>query len=212
MTPARRAERLGGHRVGRRVNSGQRIAVAVTACLLAVLAGCSTSAATDQARSGDGQGYVAGSGTVTQWQPTDRGNAVDLTGTTYDDGAVDLADWRDQPVLLNFWYAACPPCRAEADDLVDIATDYADRVHVLGVNSTDEPGAALAFQRTYAVPYPSVHDDDGSAVATLQGVVSLQAVPTTVVLDREGRVAARVLGRADASTLRAVLDEVLQEG
>jgi hypothetical protein len=95
---------------------------------------------------------------------------------------------------------------------VALATDYADDgVHLLGLNGTDDAGTAQAFERTFEVPYPSIADTDGSAIAALQGAVPLQAVPTTVVLDREGRVAARVLGLADGSTLRAMVDDVLAE-
>ena len=57
------------------------------------------------------------------------------------------------------------------------------------------------------MPYPSIADTDGAAIAGLQGIVPLQAVPTTVVLDREGKVAARILGLADPSTLAALIDE-----
>jgi peroxiredoxin len=123
-----------------------------------------------------------------------------------------VTNWRGDVVVLNTWYAACPPCRAEAPDLVSLAGDYADEgVHLLGINGTDDAGAAQAFERTFGVTYPSIADSDGRAIATLQGAVPLQAVPTTVVLDREGRVAARVLGLADGSTLRAMVDDVLAE-
>ena len=102
--------------------------------------------------------------------------------------------------------------RRFAPDLVALATDYADEgVRLLGINGTDDAGTAQAFERTFDVPYPSIADTDGQAVASLQGSVPLQAVPTTVVLDREGRVAARVLGLAEGSTLRAMVDDVLAE-
>src|SRR5674476_1314960 len=86
--------------------------------------------------------------------------------------------------------------RRWAGPAVALAADYAeDGVHLLGINSTDAPGAAQAFERTFEIPYPSVYDADGAAVAALQGVVPVQAVPTTVLLDRDGMVAARILGR-----------------
>jgi peroxiredoxin len=123
---------------------------------------------------------------------------------------VDLATWRGDVVVLNFWYAGCPPCRAEAPDLVALATDYEARgVRLLGVNSRDDAGTAQAFERTFAIPYPSLDDAQSRAVAALQGVVGVRAMPTTVVLDREGRVAARVIGRAEASTLRALVEQEL---
>ena len=86
-----------------------------------------------------------------------------------------------------------------------------DGVHLLGVNHTDDPGTALAFERRFEIPYPTLNDVDASGVAAMQGAVPLQAMPTTVVLDGEGRVAARILGLADPSVLRALIDDVLAE-
>ncbi|MBB2922449.1 TlpA disulfide reductase family protein [Cellulomonas cellasea] len=159
-----------------------------------------------------GQGYESGDGSQKVWAAADRSEPVELAGTDFAGGSQDVAAWRGDVVVLNTWYAACPPCRAEAPDLVDVATEYADQgVHLLGINGTDDAGAAEAFQRTFDVPYPSIADTDGTAIAALQGTVPVQAVPTTVVLDREGRVAARILGIAEGSTLRALLDDVLAE-
>lgn len=179
---------------------------------LALVAACTPTVGGGWDEEGARTGYVSGDRSVTTWEPGDRRGPVEISGTDYDGGRVDVADWRGDVVVLNTWYAQCPPCRAEAPDLVALADDYADRgVHVLGVNSTDDAGAALAFERTFAVPYPSLHDADGTAIAALQGVVPVQAVPTTVVLDADGRVAARVLGVVDPSTLRAVVDDLLAE-
>lgn len=159
-----------------------------------------------------GQGYESGDGTSKVWAAGDRSEPVELAGTDFAGQVQDVSAWRGDVVVLNTWYASCPPCRAEAPDLVDVATEYADQgVRLLGINGTDDVGAAEAFQRTFDVPYPSIADTDGAAVAALQGTVPVQAVPTTVVLDREGRVAARILGIAEGSTLRALLDDVLAE-
>ena len=95
---------------------------------------------------------------------------------------------------------------------MSLANAYAPAaVHFVGINGTDDAGAAQAYERTFAVTYPSVADTSGAAIAALQGAVPVQAVPTTIVLDREGRVAARVLGLADVSTLRALIDQVVAE-
>lgn len=186
--------------------------LAAAAALLVLLVGCSPTVTGGWDESGAQTGYVSGDRSVTTWPAGERPGPVEIVGTTYDDVQVDLADWRGDVVVLNTWYAACPPCRAEAPDLVALAEDYADRgVRLLGINSTDDTGAAQAFERTFSVPYPSLHDADGSAVAALQGIVPIQAVPTTVVLDAEGRVAARVLGVVDPSTLRAVVDDLIAE-
>ena len=88
------------------------------------------------------------------------------------------------------------------------AAPFRDRVVHHALSNLVEP----IFERTFAVPYPSLADTGGHAIAALQGVVPVQAVPTTVVLDREGRVAARILGLATPSTLRGLVDDILAEG
>lgn len=188
--------------------------LAATLLLTGLLAGCSGGA--DDAEAGAdvaNPGYASGDGTVTTWDPGARGEPVALSGTSYAGEAIDVADWRGDVVVVNFWYAGCPPCRAEAPDLAALATDYADAgVRVLGVNSTDDAGTAQAFERTFAIPYPSLDDAQARGVAAMQGAVALRAMPTTVVLDQDGRIAARVLGRAEASTLRGIVDDVLAQG
>ena len=156
--------------------------------------------------------YDSADGSVTTWPEPERGEPVVLQGQDYEGNPVATADWAGDVVVVNTWYAACPPCRAEAPDLAAAANDYAGRgVRFVGVNATDEAGTAQAFEETFGVPYPTIDDAGGSAVAALQGQVPVQAVPTTLVLDREGRAAARILGLADASTLRGLIDGVLAE-
>nr|WP_052302727.1 TlpA disulfide reductase family protein [Cellulomonas flavigena] len=196
------------HRLARRTAA----ALAAAALLLLALAGCAADDGRGTAQDVVDQGYQSGDGTRTTWPPDERVGPVEITGTDYEGGTHDLAQWRGDVVLLNTWYAACPPCRAEAPDLAAVATDYADEgLRVLGINSRDAAGAAQAFQRQLEVPYPSLDDTSGAAIAALQGVVPVNAVPTTVLLDREGRVAARVLGLVEASTLRALVEDLLAE-
>ncbi len=187
------------------------VAVVVIAVIaLSSLAGCASTAG--RTSGGDEAGYVSGDASVTTWEKGSRPGPIALAGTDYSGQPVDVASWLGDVVLVNTWYAACPPCRAEAPDLATIARDYAPAgVHAVGLNFTDEAGAAQSFERTFDLPYPSIEDTDGSAVASLQGTVPVQAVPTTVLLDREGHVAARILGTADPSTLRTLLDELLAE-
>ncbi|NCT91650.1 TlpA family protein disulfide reductase [Cellulomonas sp. APG4] len=193
--------------------AARRARTAAALVLVAALAGCGSQVGGGFTDDGERAGYVSADTSVTTWPVGEREGPVTVSGLDFDGEAVDTADWAGDVVVLNTWYAACPPCRAEAPDLVAVAEEYADDgVHLLGINSTDDAGAALAFERTFEVPYPSLHDADGAAVAALQGVVVLNAVPTTVVLDREGMVAARVLGKVEGSTLRGLVDDVLAEG
>lgn len=197
--PARGRLRLGRGRV-----------VAVLAAALLVLTGCAGQ--DSQPSSSEAGGYVSGDGRISTWEPAERDEPVELTGTSYEKEEVDLADWRGEVVVVNFWYAACPPCRAEAPDLVDLSEEFEDQgVQFLGVNHTDGSGTALAFQRNFDIPYPSLHDRDADGVAAMEGVVPLQAMPSTVVLDRQGRVAARVIGQIQHSTLSALIEQTLAE-
>lgn len=190
-----------------------RAALLLALATLLAVAACAPTEFPNQTDDGGRSGYISGDGSVTTWVGDQRTEPVKLAGETFAGDQVDLADWRGDVVVLNFWYAACPPCRAEAPALREVATETAaDGVKFLGVNSTDDAGTAEAFERTFEVPYGSLADKQSRAIAALQGRVALQAVPTTVVLDRQGRVAARVLGQVDASTLRALIGDVLAEG
>ncbi|MBI9113944.1 TlpA family protein disulfide reductase [Sanguibacter sp. YZGR15] len=176
-----------------------------------LLAGCAAESGSTSPDDVVGQGYQSGDGSLRTWAVDDRGEPVRLVGEDFEGNPVDTGAG-GSVVVLNTWYAACPPCRAEAPDLLEVATGRADDgVRFVGINGTDDAGAALAFEREHDVTWPSIADTDGSVMATLQGVVPVQAVPTTVVLDLEGRVAARVLGQVDASTLDGLVADVLAE-
>ena len=188
-----------------------RRAVAAAVAALVLLSGCSSAPDDGPTQIAD-QGYQSGDGSVRTWAVAQRGPALELTGTDYTGEAVDVSAWRGDVVVLNTWFAACPPCRVEAPVLAELATSRAEQgVHVLGINRTDDAGAAQAFERTYEIPFPSVDDRSGAATSALEGVVPVAATPTTVVLDRQGRVAARVLGLLDATTIAAIIDDVLAE-
>ncbi|MEZ0448120.1 TlpA family protein disulfide reductase [Cellulomonas sp. ICMP 17802] len=188
----------------------RRVLAAGTLALL-LLAGCAPGTQANPDDVAD-QGYQSGDGSTTTWASGDRTGPLELSGTDFEGTARDVADWRGDVVVLNTWYANCPPCRAEAPDLAALSTDYAaDGVQVLGINRTDDAGTAQAFERQFSVPYPSLADTDGTAIAALQGTVPVNAVPTTVVLDRSGKVAGRILGLADPSTLRSMIDGLLAE-
>ncbi|WP_432484313.1 TlpA family protein disulfide reductase [Kineococcus esterisolvens] len=155
-----------------------------------------------------GQNWIAGDGTVAQTPPGERGEPITFTGETIDGGTIDLAELRGQIVLLNTWFAACGPCREEADDLQQVWEEYSQRgVQFVGINTYDTAAVAESFNRSHGITYPSVLDAaSGEAVLALRGVAP-QATPTTIVLDTEGRVAARVSGPADATTFAGLLDD-----
>jgi thiol-disulfide isomerase/thioredoxin len=148
---------------------------------------------------------------VSEFDPHERGAPVELAGTTLTGEHLDVAGLRGQPVVLNVWGSWCAPCRTEAPALKEASTTYADRVSFVGIDIKDNAAAAMAFESSYGITYPSIEDPDGRAVLALSQHVPASAVPVTLILDDEGRVAARILGAAEGSTLTALLDSVLAE-
>ena len=175
-----------------------------------VLSACSENdELADQA--GSDQGYVSGSGVVSQVAKDERGAPLELSFETLDGKSMSLADIRPTPVVINLWYAACPPCRKEAPDLKSVAESFGEKVQFLGVNVRDQAAAANAFVSNYQIPYANMLDTDGEMVALLSGVLPPQATPSTVILDAKGRAAARVVGEVDESTLKGLLEDVQAE-
>lgn len=154
--------------------------------------------------------YEGADGAYVLWEDAERSAAIDASGQTYSGETIDLAELRGAPVLINTWYAACPPCRAEAPDLANLAAEHPS-VTFLGLNNRDDEAAATAFERSFDIPYPTIADDDGSMLAALAGTVPLKAVPTTLVLDREGRPAARFLGQIDPGVIDGILTDLEAE-
>ncbi|GGL92869.1 TlpA family protein disulfide reductase [Glutamicibacter protophormiae] len=185
----------------------------VAAAAVVPLAACSPTEdnLTAQANSGDGKNYIAGDGAVQEYTPDRRTDAVEIKAETYQGTAVDLAEWQGQPAVLNFWYAACAPCRIEAPHLKELAEEFKGKVNFLGVNVRDEAEAAMAFERTFEIPYESVQDTSGDIQLAMTKYVPLQAVPSTIILDRNGRVRARVIGAVEPSTLKSLISTALTE-
>ncbi|HET8614773.1 MAG TPA: TlpA disulfide reductase family protein [Actinomycetales bacterium] len=176
------------------------------------LASCSDGAdsISSQAKQGSGKGYVAGDGTIEQIAPADRTTSIAVSGTTLDGASLDTTDWRGKVVVINTWGSWCPPCNAEAPDLQKTWESLQDAdVEFVGVDLRDSPETGLAFQRKFGLTYPSLRWDGGSVLLQMKGKAT--ATPTTLVLDRSGRLAGRISGRADASTLKGLVESALGE-
>lgn len=173
-----------------------------------VLAGCSSgdAALAQQAKAGDNKNYIAGDGSVTEYAAAERKPPVVLTGEMYNGTVVDSRDWAGKVIVLNFWYAACAPCRLEAPRLEALWNEFKPQnVLFYGVNDRDEEPAATAFERNFGITYPSMQDKDGGILLAMTQYVPPQAVPSTLVLDKQGKVAARILGLADQSILKSLI-------
>jgi thiol-disulfide isomerase/thioredoxin len=155
--------------------------------LALVAAGCSDLAGTNKG------GYITGDGTTTVWAPNDRGTPVELTGTTLDGKQVDLADYRGKATVVNVWWSGCGPCRSEMPLLQQASTELAGKAAFLGINTRD--GSAdngLAFERAVGATYPSIYAPDGRALLAFPGLP--RPLPSTVILDTQGRIAATISG------------------
>ncbi|MET0734588.1 MAG: TlpA disulfide reductase family protein [Microbacterium sp.] len=199
----------------RRPRRGRAAASALLALVLAgTLAACANDPLADQYRSGDNKGYIAGDFRVVEIAAPDRGEPVEFTGITEAGDEVSSVDYADEVLVVNFWYAACGPCRAEAPELEDAYAEFADdAVSFLGINTQDSAAVASAFAETYGVTYPSaLAADDGALKLAFADKTPINATPTTLVLDGEGRVAARIIGQLpDASVLTALVRDTLAE-
>ena len=182
--------------------------------LVAALAGCTTAdPLANQYESGTNQNYISGDGSVTVIAVADRDDPVSFTATTDDGDEISSDDYAGQVLVLNFWYAGCPPCRVEAPGLQKLHEDLADTASFLGVNVRDQADTAKTFEKEVGITYPSVIDaNEGNMLLAFAGTVAPNAVPTTLVIDKKGRVAARFLGLIDApSTLKTIITETIAE-
>jgi thiol-disulfide isomerase/thioredoxin len=193
----------------RAVRPHRRTTAAAAALLAAaVLSACSS----DVGTSGD-TGFVSGKGIITRLPAAEREVPGEVSGETLEGEPVSLEDFEGQTVVVNVWGSWCAPCRAEAPELVAASEELADReVEFLGINSRDlDKAAALAFQRRFEVPYPSIYDQQGRTLLAFRGTLSPNAIPSTVVIDDQGRVAASVIGEVSRSTLVGLVEDVIAE-
>ncbi|NLB46897.1 MAG: TlpA family protein disulfide reductase [Microbacteriaceae bacterium] len=196
-----------------------RFAASLAAALAAVtLVSCSTDTPglADQWQETGDKGYVEGDGSTTSFAPGDRTEPIEFSGVTEFGGTLGSADTLGEVTVVNFWYAGCAPCRFEAPWLVEVYDEFEGKgVQFVGVNTRDQAAQAQQFAEQFGVEYPSILDAEGGRETqrAFAGQVPLNAVPTTLVLDTEGRVAHRVVGMLAASSqLRALVQETLAEG
>ncbi len=189
------------------------IAVMMVASFVLVLAGCSSQdPLAEQFREGGNKNYIAGDGTVTEYSEENRPLAQPWGGITESGDRIDSVQLDGVVTVMNWWYAACAPCRDEAPDLVELSEEFADEgVQFIGVNVRDTASTALAFARNFGVTYPSIMDAQSGAVSlAFTGVVTPQAVPTTLVIDADGRVSSKILGRIDKSILSELIETAIE--
>jgi thiol-disulfide isomerase/thioredoxin len=193
------------------VRRSRRGAVLVAVVVVAV-AGCSDGQV-QRSEDGGQTRYIEGDGAVTVVAQAERDDAPEFAGPLLGGGEFDLADAVGDVVVLNMWGSWCPPCRSEARALQAVSESLADQgVRFVGVNVRDNETDAKAFEREFGVTYPSVFDDDGSLLLAFRDTMPPSAIPTTLVIDREGRMAASIFGEITETSLRDLVTDVAAEG
>lgn len=190
----------------------RRPLVRVLAAAVAVLAVAGCSSASAGGDTNEGTGYVAGDGSTVVLPQGERQAAPELAGTTLDGGTWSSANAAGDIVVANVWASWCAPCRAEAPVLERVHKANADAgVQFVGIDTRDSEAAARAFVTRYGITYPNLVDTDGQLQLRFRDTLPPQAIPSTVFIDKQGRVAARILGEADAARLQGIIDTLQQE-
>lgn len=168
----------------------------------------------DSYQQGGDTGFISGDGSIQEIKTDERGAAVEFTGTAVDGSTVTSTDYAGDVLVLNFWYAGCGPCRAEAPTLESTFQEVEPAgAQFLGVNIYDGPETATAFEEKYGISYPSLlAKEDADLKLAFASWTPLQSVPITLVLDAQGRVAARFIGQVESgSILKTIVNDVLAE-
>ncbi|MER7797471.1 TlpA disulfide reductase family protein [Microbacterium sp. NPDC096154] len=190
------------------------VSLLAAAALLVALVGCTPQDSVAAGYDSGVQTYESGDFRVEQIPVAERGDPVVFDGVTEYDEPASSDDFAGRVYVVNFWYAACGPCIVEAPMLEEVWQKYQQQdVGFLGINIYDQPASARAFAADNEVTYPSVIDaNDGQVKLAFAAATPIQATPTTLVMDRQGRVAARIIGQLQsASILSTLIDDVLAE-
>ena len=150
--------------------------------------------------------YVAGNGTVTFIDQNNRKAAPTFSGLTLDGENFELP--HGGIVVINVWASWCSPCRAEAPTLAALANKYKGTVF-LGILTRDSEVAARAFQDRFQLPYPTLVDD--SVLLKFRDSLNANAIPSTILIDKKGRVAARISGEVTVASLSNLIEKLHKE-
>ncbi len=180
-----------------------RLAAVIGALVL--IAGCSGAG-----NRGSTGGYVSGNGEITKVAPADRKPAPILEGKDLDGRPFTSKTYAGKVLVVNVWGSWCPPCRKEAPALKVVSEEYANQgVQFIGILVRDDVSSAKAFNRKAGITYPSIDDYSNRNGLGFASSLPAQAIPTTWIIDADGRVAVRIVSESlTASTLSALIDDV----
>ncbi|MFD7260418.1 TlpA disulfide reductase family protein [Streptomyces sp. NPDC059874] len=195
--------------------AGVGLVVAAAGCVFAATGGAGAEGDARGASAGQARPAVRAAAAATVLDPGARPIAPALAGDDLDGKPVEPAEFRGQVVVLNVWGSWCGPCRAEADDLARLSgRTRPEGVRFLGINTRDrDRTAAQAFVRAHGLGFPSLHDPDGELLLRFPpALLNPQTIPSTLVIDRRGRIAVSIGGAVTDEELGPLVARVAEEG
>jgi thiol-disulfide isomerase/thioredoxin len=183
--------------------------VMVLAAML-LLAACAGSGADDQTRRAGEVGYPIVARNLTRVPPDQRKELPAVSGQGLGSNKpISTQDYRGKVVVINVWGSWCPPCRKEAPDLQAASVETKDVAQFVGITSKDyDPAPAEAFVRSFKITYPSIYDPTGKVLLAFAGELPPSAIPSTMIIDKNGRLAVRVLSEVSKITLVDMINDV----
>jgi peroxiredoxin len=186
------------------------LAAVVVAVVAVAAAGCDGGNIGADNPGSSGQSFVGHSYESTFYPVGHRPDAPAVTGTTISGQRLSLSSYRGDTIVLNFWGSWCAPCRAEAPALGQLSRKLATKnVRFIGIDIRDQPDSAQAFMQTFNVGYPSLSDPDDEIALEFHSTVPPASIPTTLVIDRSGRIAVRIFGASSYAELQALISKVI---
>lgn len=152
------------------------------------------------------ESFIAGNGAVTFIKPNNRIMAPRIEGPTLGGGTLQLVSGKI--VVVNVWASWCAPCRAEAPTLAALSKKFPE-VSFVGVLTRDNPASAIAFEKRFAIPYPTLTDD--AILIGFHASLIANAIPTTLIVDKHGKVAGRISGEVTVASLTDLIERVIAE-
>ncbi|OIK01253.1 TlpA family protein disulfide reductase [Streptomyces monashensis] len=163
---------------------------------------------------GGNTNFVTGNNGISTAPLGKRDAAPDLSGETIDGRTLDVASFKGQVVVVNVWGSWCSPCREEASYFAKVSKTYEGKgVQFVGINTRDTSTTpAVNFEKEHGIDYPSLYDPTGRLMLRFKkGTLNPQLIPSTLVIDKHGKVAARALEALDDTALLKMLKPVLAE-
>jgi thiol-disulfide isomerase/thioredoxin len=175
-----------------------------------LLTACATPNAAIQ--NSDEAGFISGDGTATFLKVEDRNLAPELIALDFNGKEIDLKNYKNKVVVLNVWGSWCGPCRKEAKELQELYVKNKDSgVEFIGINIRDSKVSAEKFVTNFGITYPNIFDRDGIKLLGFKDTLPANAIPSTVLVDKNGKVAARQLGPIERALIQGFISSLVDE-